>query len=64
MRRDYCVIAWILLSKSLAFGANLPSPTGHFPVGRVTVTYRDDTRIEPLDPNPKPLPMLEAKHNG
>jgi len=53
---------WVLMSAVLAAGSGiaaqsagagsgrLPTPTGPFGIGRVTVLYEDGSRIEPLDP--------------
>jgi predicted dienelactone hydrolase len=53
---------WVLMSVAAAAAigiaaqlpsigpASLPVPTGPFGIGRVTVSYEDESRIEPLDP--------------
>ena len=44
-------------TKSLALGA-LPPPTGRFAVGKVTVHWADESRIEPLSPNHEPRELM------
>jgi hypothetical protein len=44
-------------TKSASPGA-LPSPTGQFAVGKVSVQWRDESRVEPLSPNLEPRELM------
>src|SRR5690242_1859594 len=51
-------IAFFLVLTGLAYGqtnnltpARLPSPTGSFAIGRVTLRWTDNSRVEPLAPD-------------
>src|ERR1700730_6186577 len=44
-------------SKSSAFAA-LPAPTGPFAVGKTTVHWTDESRIEPLSQNHEPRELM------
>src|SRR5262249_40599859 len=38
--------------------ASLPPPTGPFAVGKITVDWADESRIEPLSPNHEPRELM------
>lgn len=66
VRTRFCVLMSFAVAAASSIAAqspsvgprHLPAPTGPFGIGRVTVLYEDESRIEPLDPKLAPRRIL------
>jgi len=49
---------WTMAQSTVAGMGRLPAPTGRFGVGRATVRWTDESRVEPLSPKSDPRELM------